>query len=191
MCLSPALRLTANHSEHAHSVYFRFPKYQRYMVEEDEEERVKVLRKRRKTESKEVSTCPSRTCCQGDSLLLFKRRKMNNLGKTQVKAVMASGVMASASGNATEGREITRSNLRPSEAGGEGRRNAVEVGESEANGGVERGDRKVQVTQRSGGSGGDAMKELHREIQHRRRKTTERRGKQKRLRVMTLSKKIL
>lgn len=55
--------------------------------------------------------------------------------------------MAAASGDMAEGRGMARRNLHLSEAGGEGRGVAVEVGESGVNGGVEREDGREQVTQ--------------------------------------------
>lgn len=104
----------------------------------------KIKRTKRKRKSEEANNSPSSACCQGDGFLWIKRGRMSDLGTAQVKPVTANSVIAALSNVAESGGTAGRGS-RPSQSAGEGGGRAVKVGESGANGGVERGDGKEQM----------------------------------------------
>lgn len=101
-------------------------------------------RTKSKRNSEEANSSPSSACCQGDSLLRLKRRRMSDLGSALVKPVMVNSVMAAA-GNVAESGGTMWKGSRPSQSAEERGGRAVEVGGSGANGGAERGDGKEQI----------------------------------------------
>ena len=112
-------------------------------------------RKRITSTDKEVTDSPSSICCQGDSLRTQKKIRTDNQVMTQAMDKIKSVDMA-------DNGEKARRDSRPSAAGGERREGEVEVGESGADRGVERGAGKERVeraeeTLQQGGRYGGAV----------------------------------
>ena len=108
-------------------------------------------RKRRTSEIKEVTDSPSSICCQGDSLLAPKKiLRTDNSVMTQAMEKTKSVVMA-------DNGEVARRDSRPTVAGGERREGVLEVGESGADGGVERRAGKENLMSSRVGRAGETL----------------------------------
>ena len=130
------------------------------MVEHRGERQTNARRTKRKitTKVKESTTSPSSISCQGDSFLNPKKKRMDH-PVTKKATDMTKNFGVAENGGAA------RRDLRPTAAGGEKKGGEVEVGESGADGGVERGagteglmssevEREKETVQRGGRNDG-------------------------------------